>query len=172
MSEDWITVAVLGGTHANRGEITGVAMTNRMERYQKLRRAWLFGEGAEPHEVAIESVWEHGGRLVFKFHGIDSISDAEAWRGAEVRIPAAEREPIEDGEFYISELIGCEVWDRRPGDRLGLVVAMREFGGPGLLELDSGLLIPYAKAICVNINPASRRIDVELPEGLRELNQP
>ena len=64
------------------------------------------------------------------------------------------------------------MWDRKRGDRVGSVIAMREFGGPGLLELDDGLLIPYAKAICVNIDPAARRIDVELPEGLRELNRP
>jgi 16S rRNA processing protein RimM len=168
----WITIAVLGSTHANRGEITGVAMSSKPERFRKLREAWLFGESEEPHRVEVESVWEHGNRLVFKFRGIDNISDAEAWHGSEVRVPAADREPLDEGEFYFSDLIGCEVWDRKLGDRVGCVVAMREFGGPGLLELDNGLLIPYAKAICVNIDPAARRIDVELPEGLRELNRP
>ena len=170
MDADWVTVAVLASTHANRGEITAVAMTSKPERFQKLREVWLFGESGEPHLAEVEKVWEHGNRLVFKFKGIDSISDAEVWRGAEVRVPAAEREPLEAGEFYFSDLIGCEVWDRKLGDRIGCVVAMREFGGPGLLELDNGLLIPYATAICVNIDPAARRIDVDLPEGLRELN--
>lgn len=172
MNADWITIAVLGSTHANRGEITGVAMTSKPERFQKLREAWLCGESGEPQRVEVESVWEHGNRLVFKFRGIDTISDAEVWRGAEVRVSRADREPLDDGEFYISDLEGCEVWDRKRGDRVGCVVAMREFGGPGLLELDNGLLIPYARAICVKIDPAARRIDVELPEGLRELNQP
>ena len=171
MTSDWITIAVLGRTHANRGEITGVAMSSKPERFRKLREAWLFGESGEPHHVDVESVWEHSNVLVFKFRGIDNISDAEVWHGAELRVPVADREPLEDGEFYISDLIGCEVWDRRVGDRLGSVAALREFGGPGVLELDSGLLIPYAKAICVNINPAERRIDVELPAGLRELNR-
>jgi 16S rRNA processing protein RimM len=169
---DWITLAVLGATHANRGEITGVPMTSKLERFQKLREAWLFGESAEPHHVEVASVWEHSNRLVFKFRGIDTISDAERWHGAEVRVPLAEREPLEDGAFYFSDLIGCEVWDRKLGDRVGCVIAVREFGGPGLLELDNGLLIPYVKAICVNINPPARRIDVDLPAGLRELNRP
>jgi 16S rRNA processing protein RimM len=168
---DWITIAVLGTTHANRGEITGVAMTSKLERFQELREAWLFGESEEPYRVEVESVWEHSNRLVFKFRGIDTISGAENWHGAEVRVPAAQRAPLEDGEYYFSDLVGCEVFDRKTADRIGCVVAMREFGGPGLLELDNGLLIPYAKAICVNIDPAARRIDVELPEGLRELNQ-
>ena len=172
MNEDWITIAILGATHANRGEITALALTDKLERYQRLREAWLFNEGAEPRQVDVESVWQHGDRLVFKFRGIDTISDAEIWHSAEVRLPISQREPVEDGAFYISDLIGCEVWDRKSGDRLGLVAAMREFGGPGLLELDNGLLIPYARSICLNIDPACRRIDVDLPEGLRELNQP
>jgi 16S rRNA processing protein RimM len=170
---DWVTIAVLGRTHANRGEITGVAMTSKPERFQGLREAWLFGPSDQPHKVEIESIWEHGDRLVFKFLGIDNISDAEVWHGAELRVPLAQRAPLEDGEFYYSDLIGCEVWDRKLGDRVGIVSAMRDdFGGSGTLELDNGLLIPYARAICVNIDPASRRIDVELPEGLRELNRP
>lgn len=171
MSEDWVTIAVLGTTHANRGEITGVAMTNKVERFSKLRRAWLFGASGETREVQVESVWQHDGRPVFKFEGIDTISDAEVWNRAELRIPASEREPLEQGEFYFSDLIGCEVREHTSGERLGIVQEIREFGGPGLLELDNGILIPYAKSICVVIDPAARRIEVELPEGLRELNE-
>jgi 16S rRNA processing protein RimM len=175
VSADWVTIAVLGRTHANRGEITAYPTTSKPERFAGLREAFLFGEPApgeeaESHKVEIESFWEHGDRLVFKFRGIDNISDAEMWQGAEMRVPAADRAPLEEGEFYYSDLIGCEVWDRKLGDRVGVVTAMQEFGGAGTLELDNGLLIPYAKAICVNIDPAARRIDVELPVGLRELN--
>ena len=131
VNSDWVTIAVLGTTHANRGEITGTALAGKLERYRKLSRAWLFGPSGEPHQVEVESVWEHSNRLVFKFRGIDSMSDAEMWNGAEVRIPASEREPLEEGEFYFSDLVGCEVWDRTRGDRVGTVVAVREFGGPG-----------------------------------------
>jgi 16S rRNA processing protein RimM len=166
----WVTIAVLGTTHANRGEITGVAMTNRIERFDKLRRVWLCAANGETREVQVESVWQHDGRPVFKFQGIDCISDAEVWNRAELRIPLSEREPLEEGEFYFSDLIGCEVWERKSGDRLGTVKEVREFGGPGLLELDNGLLIPFARSICVLINPAARRIEVDLPDGLRDLN--
>jgi 16S rRNA processing protein RimM len=169
---NWVTIALLGRTHGTRGEITGAGLTSKPDRFQNLREAYLFGDSGEPRHVEIESVWEHGNRLVFKFRGIDTISDVGIWNGAELRIPASERAPLEEGEFYYSDLIGCEVWDRPTGDLLGTVAAVQEFGGPGLLELDTGLLVPYAKAICVNIDPAARRIEVELPEGLRDLNHP
>jgi 16S rRNA processing protein RimM len=172
MDSDWVTIAVLGRTHANRGEITGVAMTSKADRFEGLREAFLFGAADVAHPVEIESVWMHGDRLVFKFKGIDNISDAEVWHGAELRVPVSQRAPLEEGAFYFSDLIGCEVWDRRRGDRVGVVAAMLDSGGSGTLELDNGLLIPYARAICVNIDPAGRRIDVELPEGLREINLP
>jgi len=169
---EWVTVAVLGRTHGNRGEITAVPMTLRPDRLQHLRAAYLFGDSGEPHRVEIESAWEHINRVVLKFRGIDNISDAEIWQGAELRVPATERAPLAEGEFYYSDLIGCEVWDRVAGDRVGVVTAIREFGGPGLLELDNGMFVPYAKAICIHIDPTNRRIDVDLPEGLRDLNRP
>lgn len=146
-------------------------MTSKPDRFETLREAWLFPDDGEPKRVEIESFWLHGGRLVFKFAGIDNISDAEVWQGAELRVPAAQRAPLEEGEFYHSDLVGCEVFDRVQGDRLGRIIAIREFGCPsGTLELDTGMLIPFARSICVNIDPAARRVDVDLPEGLRDLN--
>jgi ribosomal 30S subunit maturation factor RimM len=48
---------------------------------------------------------------------------------------------------------------------------LQETGGSGLLEVEGGLLIPFVRAICVAIEPEARRIIVQLPEGLKELNQ-
>jgi 16S rRNA processing protein RimM len=128
----------------------------------------LFGDGSR---FEVESVWWHQDRLVFKFHGIDSISEAEPLAGAEVRIPAGERWALEPGEYYESDLIGCEVIDRASGNPLGRVVEWQDSGGPGLLVLEGGLLVPFARAICVEIDTRARRILVDLPEGLKELNR-
>lgn len=145
-------------------------LTSHTERYLNLRRVFLFGDGS-PAEV--ESVWAHDGRWVFKFRGIDSISDAEPLRGVEIRLPFEERRALEENEFYQSDLIGCEVADRSSGAVLGRVVRFQEdAGGSGLLELDDGTLIPFVRSICTAIRPDEKRILVDLPEGLRELNRP
>jgi 16S rRNA processing protein RimM len=102
--------------------------------------------------------------LVFKFRGVDSIDAAELLYGSEVRIPAAERVALEDGEFFLDDLIGCEVIDRRTGARLGQVSGLDESGGAGNLVVGD-LLIPFARAICVEINPKSAHA-VELPGGI------
>jgi 16S rRNA processing protein RimM len=168
----WVTVAVLGKTRGNRGEVTAVALSSKPERYQQLKNVYLFGGSVEDgRKLEVESTWFHDATLIFKFHGIDSISDAETLARAEVRVPAAERTPLDPGEFFDSDLIGCEVIDRRTGRSLGRVTALEDSGGCGLLAVGPHLLIPFARSFCVHIDPAAQRIEVELPEGLEDLNR-
>jgi 16S rRNA processing protein RimM len=163
---EWVTVAVLGKPRGNRGEVTAEAFSSKPERFQSLSRVYLFGAG-EPFPV--EEVWFHNGVPIFKFAGVDSISDAEKLRGSEVRIPFSERAPLDPGEYFQSDLLRCDVVDRRTGQSLGKVVDWEE-AGSGLLVLESGALIPFARSICVSIDPVGKRIEVDLPEGLKELN--
>ena len=166
---EWVTVAVLGKTRGNRGEVLAFPLSSKPERYESLHEVFLFGSG---DRYQIESTWFHDGALVFKFQGVDSISAAEDLRGAEVRIPKSQRIPLEAGEFFQSDLIGCEVVDQKSGESLGRVADWDESGGPGLLVMENGLLIPFARSICVEIDPESKRIAVRLPEGLKGLNVP
>jgi len=109
--------------------------------------------------------------MLLKFEGVDSIEDAEPWRGAEVRIPWGERLQLDAGEFFLSDLVGCQVVERGTGQPLGVVTAWQEGGAGGVLLVGKDLLIPFARSICVVIDTAARRIEVELPEGLRDLNR-
>jgi 16S rRNA processing protein RimM len=168
MTPEWVTIAILGKPRGNRGEVTGIALSSHADRYSALKTVHLFGSG---QAIEIERVWEHEGTLIFKFRGVDSISAAEELRGAEVRIPGSERAQVEDGEFYHSDLIGCELRDRASGRRIGEVTGVEEYGGPALLEVDGGrVLVPFVRAICVEIRPQDRLILVELPEGLENLD--
>ena len=172
--DGWVAVALLGKSRGNRGEVTALALSDKLERYESLREVYLFGPGESgaSRRYEVESTWFHNGTLIFKFLGVDSISDAEPLAGAEVRVPLSERAPLEPGEFFQSDLVGCEVVDRRTGESLGRVTGWEDSGGPGLLVVEGGLLIPFARAICVEIDPEARRIAVELPQGLKELNRP
>jgi len=170
----WVTVAVLGKTRGNRGEVTAFALSSRPERYQHLREVYLFGVGSSqtPEAAEVESTWFHDGTLIFKFRGIDTIDAAERLARAEVRIPISQRIPPDENEFFQSDLIGCEVVDRRSGESLGRVRDFEEGSGAGLLVLDNDLMVPFARQICVEIDVAARRIAVELPDGLQDLNRP
>jgi len=174
-----VTVAVVIRAWGNRGEVAAEPLSSRLERYRLLVEVFLFDPGGPLNECRpfeIQSVWMHRGRLVFKFRGVDSISEAERLRGAEVRIPLASRlEPAPD-EYFHSDLMGCEVIEKGAGEVLGRVRNWREGGGAGLLEVEGArngeeILIPFARSLCVDIDVKAKRIVVELPEGLKDLNR-
>ena len=119
--------------------------------------------------MEVENTWMHGDHLIFKFKGIDSISDAEKLAGAEVTIPFEERAALDEDEVYESDLIGCEVFDAT-GRSLGVVTDFQETGGTPLLQVGENLLIPFAKTICTEIDLEHRRIIVNPPDGLLDLN--
>jgi len=165
----WIAVAHLTRTRGNRGELSGIPLATHTERFRDLRSVFLDGR---PYEV--ESVWQHGDRVVFKFRGVDSISDAGKLAGLDVCIRREERPVLPQGEYYYSDLIGCRVFDARSGELLGAVRDLEEFGGPPLLAVkpvkeEDDMLIPFAAAICRHIDTAAGEIRVELPEGLKDL---
>jgi 16S rRNA processing protein RimM len=164
---EWTTVAILTRPRGNRGELTAVSLSSKPERFADLRSVHLFGNG---DAFEVERVWDHDGTIVFKFRGIDSISAAEALRGAEVRVPKSQRVGLQAGEYFHSDLVGCAVRERVSDRLIGYVTGWEEYGGSALLEVDDGrLLIPFVKAICVDIRPAERLVRVDLPEGLESL---
>lgn len=185
---DRFTLARLLRPRGIRGEIAAEILTDFPERLTKLREVWLWdGNSAEPRAAKVTKCWlstSRGGQAIFHFAGVDSIEDAEKLRGLEVQVPLSERTKLAAGNYYISELVGCEVWDvgsataagkpsKRLGEKLGIVSGVMETGTPVLeVETPEGeLLIPLAVEICTKIDVAARRIEVKLPEGLRELNQ-
>lgn len=118
----------------------------------------------------VEELWEHKGRPVVKFAGVDTITSAEELEGCEIRIPKAERPSAPEDEYYHDDLVGCMVVEAGTGKAIGTVAAWGDYGGGGVLEIDNGVMIPFARSICVEIDVASKRIRVNLPDGLLDLN--
>ena len=168
--------------HGRRGEVAAEILTDFPDRLTRLKSAQLWNGRTEPPRSApVRSCWlshSRGGQAIFLFEGSDSISDAEKLVGLEVQIPLSERISLPAGTFYVSDLVGCDVYERDGGKLIGRVRDLQfpgeELKGTPLLEVDSAsgeLLIPLAQEICVQIDTAARRIEVVLPEGLRELNR-
>lgn len=178
--EEWVSVARLGRTRGLKGEIYGDSGIEA-ERLGRLEQVWLRSpEGAwlrdrEPLEIGRVRAFKD--RLLFQFVGVDSIEAAEALERCEVLIPKSERQPLDTGEYYFADLVGCAVFDRASGRKLGVVTGWQQYGGPDVLEVqvegappETVAMVPFARSICVEIDPAGRRIVVDPPEGLLELN--
>jgi 16S rRNA processing protein RimM len=160
-----------------RGEVAAQVLTDFTDRLLSLRSAHLSDGRKPPCAVAIRSCRMHLGQAIFHFEGVDSISAAELLRGLEVQVPLGERVVLPPGRYYISDLTGCEVWEASAAGGMTYLGAVREVGGSGaawhlVVATSTGeVLIPLAAEICTRIDLAARRIEVRLPEGLRELNR-
>jgi 16S rRNA processing protein RimM len=165
-----VAIARIQRTHGRRGEVSAEPLTDFQERFVPGLKVIVTAREAR-RTLRIEAARFHKDRVLLKFEGVGSITEAEALRGALVQVPESERFPLPAGQVYLSDLMGCSVWER--GEILGTVVGWQETGTVPLLQVDSDgseLLIPFTPAICCSVDIAGKRILVNTPDGLRGLN--
>jgi 16S rRNA processing protein RimM len=161
-------------TQGRRGEVAAELHTQLDDRFHPGMQLSALATDGTRRDLQIEQLWPHQGRLVLKFAGIDSISDAEALRGAELQVPRAQRARLEPGWTYVGDLIGCVVFD---GDReVGTVQDVRFGAGEAPLLVVKAEAkeweIPYAEAYLNSVDLERKQIRMQLPEGLLEVNAP
>ncbi len=177
-TKDWAILARLRRPQGRKGEVSADILTDFPERFQERRRLVLLAANGQVRPVELESHWLHKGGIVLKFAGIDSITQAEALRGLEVAIPREERAPLDADSIYISDLIGCTLYNVAAGvtQTIGKIADVdRESTEVPLLVIRQGkeeLLIPFAKAYLRKLEASSQRVEMELPEGLLQINDP
>ncbi len=199
----FITVARLLKPRGNKGELAAQLLTDFPERLTKLKEVFLSDakSKAEPRAVAVKNCWlsqNHKGQAVFHFENSNSINDAEKLRGLDVLLPIEQRVILPAGRYFVSDLVGCAVFERPANADCRRIITVRahrsarltrhrkrrgiprrEFprhpapsstSQPPLPSGETEMLIPLAQDICTSINTTARRIEVLLPEGLRDLN--
>lgn len=180
---DFVLLARVVRPQGRHGESIAEILTDFPERFSERAHVWLLPADAKaaPREVEIERHWPHKGRIVLKFAGIDSISDATALSGWHVAIPREQRVPLADDAVYVADLIGCHVIDEGAGSDvsvdLGPVLGVERGSGgaPDLLVVQhSGdeLLIPFVKSFIVQIDLPAQILRMRLPAGLTAINAP
>lgn len=189
-------MARISRARGNKGEVAAELFTDFTERLASLSAVFLRKAGGEPSETRLLRFWvdrNHPGHGVFHFEGSKTIDDAEKLRGMEVLLPIEQRVELPAGQYFVSDLIGCDVfeipdshekfaspaYDQKQASGVLGIVRDVYFPGEGvagapLLQVETPqgeLLVPLANDICTRIDVAERRIDVRLPEGLRELDR-
>ncbi|HEX5431698.1 MAG TPA: ribosome maturation factor RimM [Bryobacteraceae bacterium] len=171
-SGGWIAVGRLGRPRGNRGEFTAEIYSSQPGRAERLHEVRLERNGAACL-ARLERVWYHEGRPILKFEGVDSISSAEQWQGADILVPESERALPGEGEYSHADLIGCELAREEDGRSVGIVREIEEYGSAPLLRVEAPdgreILVPFVHAICRDIDLTRKRILVRLPEGLADL---
>jgi len=173
-AEEFVTLARVIKTQGRHGEVAVQVHSDIPDRLHPGLRLFALAQDNSRRELQIDDAWPHKDWLVLKFAGVDSISDAEILIGSELQVPASERAELEAGAAYVSDLIGCVLFDR---DReIGAIRDVRFGAGEApLLVMGSGkneLEIPYAQEFLVRVDLEGKRLDMNLPEGLLEVNAP
>jgi 16S rRNA processing protein RimM len=172
-----VTLARILRPRGLRGELAAEILTDFPERLPKLREVWLADGRSAPRRTKVRRCWlspSRGGQAIFHFDGIENVEAAERLRGCEVQIPLEERVKLDPGNYYVGELIGCEVWEPGAAAAMGAVRDVEFPGGVPLLAVETHegeVLVPLAAEFCVRIDVNAKRIEVTLPEGLRDLNR-
>lgn len=193
--QGWVLVARIIRPRGNKGEVLAELFTDFPARLSSRLEIFLRQNQGEPRAIGLQNFWadrNHPGHGIFHFEGCSSIDAAEKLRGYDVLIPLADRVKLPSGKYFVSDLIGCSVFENPLAEpKLSspacameeapcLVGTVRDVFFPGegtagtpLLEVETAageLLVPLAEDICRRIDVAARRIDVTLPEGLSDLN--
>jgi 16S rRNA processing protein RimM len=188
-SSEFITLARVVKTQGRHGEVAAEVHSDVPERFvvgmnlfalQSAGGARLRSSqetSAERIPLEIEDLWPHKGMLVLKFAGVDSMSDAETLIGAELQVPRADRGELEQGWTYVSDLIGCAIFNN--GREIGRIDDVQFGAGeaPLLIVASAGgeftkYDVPFAEAYLESINIARREVRMKFPEGMLEINAP
>ena len=191
-SERWVALAQLLRPQGRKGEVLAELFTDFPETLAGregliLAKEGFSGEPEEARACTLTATWlpkgKNEGRIVLEIAGVTSIDEAETLSGYELLVEAEKREPLDEGAAYISDLVGCAVYD---GDRLVGRVSEVHFpssaDGRRRLEEATPLLmvdpegggeeamIPFATEFLRSVDVEAKVIRMVLPEGLLELS--
>jgi 16S rRNA processing protein RimM len=175
--DDFITVARVVKTQGRRGEVAAEVHSDFPGRFSEGMRLFALppGGGKSRRELQIEDFWPHKALLVLKFRRVDSISEAESLVRCELQVPRSERVELESGWNYVSDLVGCAVFDR--GVSVGRIEDVQFGAGEAPLLIVAGksgkkLDVPFAEAYLESVDVTGREVRMNLPEGMLEINAP
>ena len=173
---EFVTLARVVKTQGRVGEVAVEVHSDVPDRFAAgMKLSSLNREGDSRREVQIEGLWPHKGLLVLKFAGVDSISDAEVLVGSELQVPRAARGELETGWNYVSDLVGCAVFDQ--GRDIGRIEDVQFGAGEAPLLIVAGAdgkkyEVPFAEAYVQGVDLAGKQLRMRLPEGMLEINAP
>ena len=168
---DLLVIGRVARAHGNRGQVIVNLETDFPDERFAAGASVLVGPTEEARTIT--SVRFHQGRPVIGLEGVTSMDDADALAGAELKVPAASLPPLPEGTYRRHDLVGCEVQDVA-GSIIGVVSAVEGPMETSRLVVDAPygeVLIPLVAEICVEVAPAEKRIRVQVPEGLLDVNR-
>lgn len=167
--EDLLRVGVIANTHGIRGEVKVFPTTDDPRRFEKLKDV-ILDTGKEKRNLEVQSVRFFKNMVILKFKGIDNINDIERYKGKDLLVTRENAVPLEEGEYFIADLIDLEVFEDT-GRKLGILDDVMQTSANDVYVVkneDTGkeILLPAIEECILDISLEERKITVHLMEGL------
>lgn len=156
-SEDKIIVGKLGKVRGLDGALKIIPLTDFEDRFDNLEEIFVGGV-----LMRVEKVFHIGGEIFIKFVGVDNRELAKTLTNKFLTVDRKNVAPLDDGEFYTFDIIGCEVFDA--DKKIGVVANVLKTGSNDVFQVvgESEILIPALKSVVAEIDIANKKIFVNL----------
>ena len=165
-------VGRIARAHGIRGQVIVSPETDFLEERFRPGAELFINRRGSVEALTVTSARFQNGRPVIGVAGIETMNDAGTLAGQELRVPVEQLTPLPQGTFYRHDLTGCRV-ETAAGHTIGIVTEVEGplSGSRLVVKTPNGdVLVPLVSAICTEIDPAARRIVVQLPDGLLDVN--
>ena len=164
-------VGVISSTHGIRGEVKVFPTTDDPGRFRDLKQVTLVAK-RERRTLEMEKVRFFKQFVIVKFKGIDNINDIEPYRGAELWIDREQAVTLEEGEYFIADLVGLAVMTDE-GERLGSLKEVIRTGANDVYEvlMENGktVLLPVIPECVLDVDLEKGEVLVHVMDGLLDL---
>ena len=166
--EDLLRVGVIANTHGIRGEVKVFPTTDEKERFKDLKKV-ILDMGKEQKVLEIQSVRFFKNLVILKFKGIDNINDIEMYKGKDLLVTREDAVPLEEGEYFIAELLDLDVYSDEE-EKIGVLYDVMQTGANDVyvVKTEEGkeILLPAIDECILDINLEESRMTVHIMEGL------
>ena len=166
--EELLQVGVITQTHGIRGEVKVFPTTDDASRFRDLKHV-LLDTGKETLPLEVENVKFFKQFVILKFKGFDNINDVEGYKRCPLLVERSEAVPLEEDEYFITDMIGMQV-STDSGEDFGVLKDVLTTGANDVYVIDrpseGEVLIPAIKECILDVDIPGRKMTVHVMKGL------
>ena len=171
--EDLYQVGSITQTHGIRGEVKVFPLTDDISRFKNMKNLLLDGGKDGYITLEVENVRPQKNLVILKFKGIDNINDIEKYKGKGLYVTKENRVELKEDEYFIADLIGCDVFTEDNLDnKFGVISDVMETGANDVYDIElaggGNVLVPAIKDCVLQVDVDNRRVVIRLMKGLMD----
>ena len=164
----YLEIGQIVNTFGIKGMVKVKPFTDDITRFDRLKKVYIENKTVKK-EYEIEEVKYHKDMVLIKFKGIESPEDANLLRDTYLLVDREEEQPLEEGTYYIVDMIGLDVYTEE-GELLGKLEDIFNTGSNDIYvvkdELGKQILLPAISDVIKQIDMENRKMIVHLISGL------